>query len=67
MNRNANSMFKRSWADYEDDEDLPPIPWNLVPVKSVQKVKPVKPVKPANNNFWLLELENNSDSNSDED
>lgn len=49
-------MFKRAWADYEDDEELPQIPWYLVTVKP----KP-EAVKPVNNKFWILDLEENSD------
>ena len=43
-------MFKRAWADYEDDEELPQIPWYLVTVKP----KP-EAVKPVNNKFWILD------------
>ena len=55
-------MFKRAWADYEDDEELPPLPWDLVEVKP----KP-EAVKPVNNKFWLLDLEEDSEEEFDED
>ena len=55
-------MFKRAWADYEDDEELPQIPWYLVTVKP----KP-ESVKPVNNKFWLLDLEEDSEKEFDED
>ena len=55
-------MFKRAWADYEDDEELPQIPWYLVTVKP----KP-EAVKPVNNKFWLLDLEEYSAEEFDED
>ena len=55
-------MFKRAWADYEDDEELPPLPWILIPVKP----KP-QAVKPFNNKFWLLDLEEDSEEEFDED
>ena len=45
-------MFKRAWADYEDDEELPPIPWDWAPIKPNSEV-----VKLVNNKFWLLDLE----------
>lgn len=54
-------MFKRAWADYEDDEELPPLPWILIPVKP----KP-QSVKPVNNKFWLLDMEEDSDEEFDE-
>jgi len=28
-------MFPRRWADYEEDEDLPVLPWKQSPVKKV--------------------------------
>jgi hypothetical protein len=46
-------MLKRSWADYEDDEDLPILPWERPLVKPV--------VKNPTNKFYLLELEDQSD------
>jgi hypothetical protein len=49
-------MFKRAWADYEDNEELPPLPWNFV----------VTPKSPITNKFWLLNMEENSED-SDED
>lgn len=55
-------MFKRPWADYKDDEELPPLPWDLVTIKS----KP-EAVKPVNNKFWLLGLEEDSEEEFDED
>jgi hypothetical protein len=55
-------MLKRAWADYEDDEELPPLPWSLIPVKP----KP-QAVKPVNNKFWLLDMEEDSDEEFDED
>jgi hypothetical protein len=48
-------MFKRAWADYEDDEELPPLPWILTVTKT--KILP----KPTNNKFWLLDLEEESE------
>ena len=48
-------MFKRAWADYEDDEELPPLPWILTVTKT--KISP----KPTNNKFWLLDLEEDSE------
>ena len=58
-------MFKRSWADYKDDEQLPPLPWDLVVIKP--KSQAVKPAKRVNNKFWLLDLEEESDEEFDED
>lgn len=55
-------MFKRAWADYEDDEELPPLPWDLAPIKPKSEV-----VKPVNNKFWLLDLEENPEEEFDED
>lgn len=55
-------MFKRAWADYEDDEELPPLPWHLAPIKPKSEV-----VKPVNNKFWLLDLEEDSEEEFDED
>lgn len=55
-------MFKRAWADYKDDEELPPLPRNLVVIKP----KP-KAVKPVNNKFWLLDLDEDSEEEFDED
>lgn len=57
-------MFNRAWADYEDDEELPPLPWSLIPVKPKPKPQAVKPV---NNKFWLLDMEEDSDEEFDED
>ena len=54
-------MFKRAWADYGDNEDLPPLPWILVTIK--QKPEAVKPV---NNKFWLLDLEEESEYSDEE-
>ena len=53
-------MFKRAWADYEDDEELPPLPGDLVAIKP--KSETVKLV----NKFCLLDLED-SEEDSDED
>ena len=55
-------MSKRAWADYEDDEELPQIPWYLITVNP----KP-EAVKPVNNKFWLLNLEEDSEEEFDED
>lgn len=54
-------MFKRAWADYGDDEELPPIPWGFVVIDS--KI----PNNSAVNKFWLLNVEENSDEEFDED
>lgn len=51
-------MFKRAWADYKEDEELPPLPWNLLP-KFTEPVK--EPVKKFTNTFSILELEDDSD------
>lgn len=53
-------MFKRAWADYEDDEELPPLPQELINSKP-------EPVKSFNNKFWLLDLEDESEEELDED
>ena len=51
-------MLKRAWADYEEDEELPLLPWNLLP----KVVAPVKEtVKKFANAFSILELEDDSD------
>lgn len=55
-------MFKRAWADYEDDEELPPLPFCLIAIKP----KP-EAVQPVNNKFWLLDLEEDSEEEFDED
>lgn len=55
-------MFKHAWADYEDDEELPPLPWDLATIKSSPEI-----VKPVNNKFWLLNLEKDSEEELDED
>jgi len=53
-------MFARKWADYEDDEALPPIPWLV-------KAEPVPENKPLNNKFWLLDLEEEDDTDEEFD
>lgn len=58
-------MFKRAWADYEDDEELPPLPFGLIVIEP--KPEAVKPVNPVNNKFWLLDLEEDSEEEVDED
>lgn len=55
-------MFNRAWADYKDDEELPPLPWKLGVIKPKSKA-----VKPVNNKFWLLDLEGDSEEEFDED
>ena len=55
-------MFKRAWADYEDNEELPQLPWNLAKIKSNHEA-----VKPLNNKFWLLDLEEDSEEEFDKD
>lgn len=55
-------MLKRVWADYEDDEELPPIPWDLVKINSKSEA-----VQSVNNKFWLLDLEEDSEEELDED
>jgi len=45
-------MFNRVWADYEDGEELPPLPWYLVIIKP----KP-ETLNPVYNKFWVLLLD----------